>query len=450
LLCKETAVTILPILFLYDWAVSRQRLGLRRYLLKYLPYLAAIGGYALLRFNALHGAIPVRMHQGMTFLQTLINIVVLFSGYLGKLLVPVNLSAYYVFHAVASMATVGFIVSVVSVAAFALLVGFSFSRSRTAFWAMMMMVVSLLPVFYIQGFGEAVFAERYLYFPSVGYVLAVGSFLSYATVRLHRCKPFLAVLLPLVLVMFAAATFLRNRVWHDEMSLWTDTIQKAPDGFLPQQNLGMVYYQNGDLKNAEKYLSLACLSKSMSVDSLTALAGIYGETERPELSLHLLQRADEKSPQNPQILIMLSHVYKVLGKGELAHIYHKKAESLFPDIDEMLTQRVQSLCQEGERLLSQNKVPEAEVRIREAYSTMPELPAVLIDMGSLLATKGDPAKAMEFFTQAARKAPGNPLPHFNMSVAYEMMGKMAEAKAELAKSKALAAEAAKTPDRRSN
>ena len=441
LLCKETAVTLLPILFLYDWAVSKEKPGTRRYLMKYFPFLLATAGYALLRFDALNGAVPNKVHQDLTLFQTLINVMVLFSQYLWKLFLPVNLSAYYVFHPAPSSATLGTVTSMIAVAAFLVLLGASFKKSRTAFWGMLVMVIPLLPAFYIQGLGEAVFAERYLYFPSVGFVLVVGSVLSCDGARLHRFQQPMVAALLLVIALFAVATLQRNRVWHDEMSLWSDTIKKAPDGFIPQQNLGMTYYKNGDLKNAEKYLSLVCSHKDVSIKSLTALAGIYVETDRPEMSLDLLQRAEELSPQNPQILIMLSNAYKTLGKEELAQSYHKKAETIFPDLDQVLSQRVLGLCRDGERLLSENKVPEAEVRIREAYSTMPGMVEVLIDMGSLLATKGDTAKALEYFNKAVAKAPSNPIPHFNMSMLYEMMGKTAEANRELIKSKELEAEA---------
>jgi Flp pilus assembly protein TadD len=54
-------------------------------------------------------------------------------------------------------------------------------------------------------------------------------------------------------------------------------------------------------------------------------------------------------------------------------------------------------------------------------------------MGGLIAEKGNPQKAMEYFTKAAKLDPSNPAVHYNLSIAYEMMGKPVEAREEKGK-----------------
>jgi Flp pilus assembly protein TadD len=51
-------------------------------------------------------------------------------------------------------------------------------------------------------------------------------------------------------------------------------------------------------------------------------------------------------------------------------------------------------------------------------------------MGGVLAEAGNTAKAMEYFSKAARLDPDNPAVHYNLSQLYEMTGKAYDARLE--------------------
>lgn len=90
-------------------------------------------------------------------------------------------------------------------------------------------------------------AERYLYLPSVGIALAVAIALS-ARAPLPRVA-WAAV--AAVLVLLAAATVVRNRVWHDEITLWTDVTEHEHAFALPYMNLGLALADAGRWDDAE-------------------------------------------------------------------------------------------------------------------------------------------------------------------------------------------------------
>ncbi|HYA31906.1 MAG TPA: hypothetical protein VED67_04040, partial [Thermodesulfovibrionales bacterium] len=59
----------------------------------------------------------------------------------------------------------------------------TYRKSRILFFSLLV-VVPLLPAFYIKAISGKPFAERYLYLPSVGYVLLLALSLSWATVKI--------------------------------------------------------------------------------------------------------------------------------------------------------------------------------------------------------------------------------------------------------------------------
>ena len=99
--------------------------------------------------------------------------------------------------------------------------------------------------------SETPLAERYLYIPSAGGCLLAGLLVARGAELAGRRAPSLAVrLLPVVLAVLVAApiarvTLARERVWHDDLAFWTDTVRKAGDQGLPHLHLGLTYARMG-------------------------------------------------------------------------------------------------------------------------------------------------------------------------------------------------------------
>ena len=94
-LCKETALTLPMFLFLYDFT-KKKRFNFS-HINKYIPYLIVIIVYLFLRDHALGDAVPTAVfHSYLSRYQNIINAFPLFVSYLWKLILPVNLSAFYI------------------------------------------------------------------------------------------------------------------------------------------------------------------------------------------------------------------------------------------------------------------------------------------------------------------------------------------------------------------
>jgi protein O-mannosyl-transferase len=244
---KETAITILPLYALIDYCNGRARSV--KFLARYLPFACVLAVYFVLRLNALGTAVPLKNHADLSSFELVINVPPLFCQYLLKLVVPTELKAFYVLHPVHSLADFRFILSAAGVVALFLAGIRLFKVSKEAFTALMIVVLPLLPVLYLRGLGESAFAERYLYFPSIGFSLLAAAALATGLNR-ERWKAPVSALLLLVLILFAVQSINQNRVWHDELSLWSDAAGKSPDSDMVHNHLGLALAQTGALDAA--------------------------------------------------------------------------------------------------------------------------------------------------------------------------------------------------------
>ena len=100
-----------------------------------------------------------------------------------------------------------------------------------------------------------------------------------------------------------------------------------------------------------------------------------------------------------------------------------------------MKQRVIEVCRQAEAYIAMRSFERAENLLREALIINPDFVPALIDVGGLNAEKGDFAKAEKYLTRAITLEPFNATAHYNLSMVYQMQGKMTEAENELKKFK---------------
>lgn len=255
-LSKETALT-LPILFIaYDYTFRRSGDRFSDHLKRYVPYLVIAGIYVFMRVHALGAFVPVTQHRELSLYQCVINVFPLFAQYLEKLILPINLNAFYVFHPIASIFEMKGILSLVT-SAFVVVTFFVLKKSKIVYFSLLFIAIPLLPVLYIPGVGENTFAERYLYLPSIGFVLLLVLLLNWIRSHIPNAAFTLMATFLVLTGTYSAATVSRNSTWKDDLILWTDTAKKSPDSFAPHNNLGDALLAEGHIDEAIRQFEAA-------------------------------------------------------------------------------------------------------------------------------------------------------------------------------------------------
>lgn len=250
-LCKEPALTLPAMLVIYDYIVRKE--NLLSSLKRLVPYLIATAVYFIMRFNAVEGLAPIKTDIGLSPYQYVINIFVLFSQYLEKLLLPINLNVWHVFRPSTSLFSMKGIISLIVTIIF-LCCGFIvLKKNRFIFLCLSFIALPLLPSLYLPALSQGIenaFAERYLYLPSFGFVLLIALLITWVRCSKPKWVPALTVSLTLVIGIYSIGTMRRNTVWRDNLSLWTDAVKKSPDSAIANQNLGYALFTHGRLDEA--------------------------------------------------------------------------------------------------------------------------------------------------------------------------------------------------------
>ncbi len=249
--CKETTFTLPILLFAYDCSFRKDIIlplspkTLYHLLKRYLPYLIVSGVYLSLRVYALRGFAPEKRYTQLSNYEYFINVFPLFTQYLEKLFLPINMNAFYVFHPISSILQLKGIIALILTLGFIFLVYF-FRKHKVVFLCLLWIVIPLLPVLYIRALGENTFTDRYLYLPSVGFVALV----SLAIEKIYRQKifkqltnPLIVLILIIMIGLYSVGTIRRNYVWKDNVSLFTDIAEKSPDSHMPHLKLGDLYFE---------------------------------------------------------------------------------------------------------------------------------------------------------------------------------------------------------------
>jgi tetratricopeptide (TPR) repeat protein len=427
LFSKEFALLIPAVFIFYDLCISDTKPPLKSYAL----YGVVLAGYLTLRSYAV--AHPNFLAQ-FDFANLLLLSPKLVIDYLSHLVYPLHLQTMYdVAPAERVRQTMPYILGIVGIIA----ATFFFRKKRELLLAAGWFFLFLLPVSGILPTGLTAMADRYVYFSSMGFALALAYLISLAP-----GKAAAVIMVPLC-ICYAGIDIQRNFYWKDQISLFTQMVKDVPQMGVGYQNLGYLYYDKGDLDNAVKNLSIAYTKKSINSKMMIGSASIFWEAKKYDKAIFALDIKMHFEPGDPLTYLMMSKIYGEMGDTAKEKQFHDKALQISPQVDEMIRQRIDTLCEETDELLEKHDLTGAERLLREAQKIDPNSVPVLVDSGTLAAEKGDLPKSLRYLTKALSLNPLYPPVHYNLSIVYQMMGNKADAEKEMIKFKETEAQAAR-------
>ena len=420
-LCKEPALTLPAILLAYDRFILLEPLELKRY----TPYAIAVGLYVVIRVLVLQGVERAAQIHDLTLYEYAINGVGLFSAYLGKLLLPVNLNAVHEFHPFVSVFNPAAAISLLSTAMFIAFALVARKHNPTIFFGLVMMMMPLIPALYLPGLGEVPFAERYLYWPSVGFLLALVESARWVAAKLSiRSHAMAAATLALVTVLYAAGAVGRNPVWRDSLSLWEDTAAKSPGDYRVLGNLGNAYVEQGRFDDAIGVLSEAVRvgGDRFPIGHMN-LGTAYASNGQLDPAIASYRSALRIRSDFAQAEANLGNAYVAKGVAVLTADELAELTQLKPD-DARLHNRI------GAAYATLQMTDEAIRLYRSAMRLDPMLAEPHNNIGSLYGTRGETEKAISAFENAVERMPEVAEFHFNLGLAYRMDGRVGDSRAQ--------------------
>jgi tetratricopeptide (TPR) repeat protein len=330
LLSKEMAFTFPAVAALMD-IVLRRKLRWSRYAMM----IGVFALYAALRIHALGGFAPstrpLELGPGSRVLST----VVLLATYVSKLFIPYDINAYHVFNPTTRLLSLEFGAAFLILIAFAVAV-WIFRRLSLMVFLFGFCIISLLPVLNISHVGENVFADRYLYLPSVGASLLlplIAREIWKLSPRSLPALPVSAVALGLLLLPYAALLWNSTAMWRDSLTLYSETLKRSPTSMFMANNLGAYYHSQGNYEKSQEvyqkaldlYESTAIKNKYNLVSAYNGLGGALLKQQQPGEALKYFSKAYELNPTSAVVLDNLGTASLALGDSKRAQDYYERA-----------------------------------------------------------------------------------------------------------------------------
>ncbi len=133
-----------------------------------------------------------------------------------------------------------------------------------------------------------------------------------------------------VVALLAAGTYARNRVWNDEVELWTDALRKSPGKARTHSNLGFAYFDAGRYDRA-----LEETEKAIQIDPQMAMAYYVRHLALDKIgdvaqAIEMAKKSLEINPKLHMAKFSLGKIYLAKGEPEVAVEYFNRFLKVYP------------------------------------------------------------------------------------------------------------------------
>lgn len=395
LLAKESAIGIIPVIFLMQVFLNKERFSSAfRNSLKFIPAGAI---YIILRWVALGGNFlandanniynPLKFTDVFSRLFTALKVMLM---YFSKTLVPLNLTADYSYNQISLIKTpLNFyiVLGVLMIICFAYFAFSKKTRETPLGFASLFFISSYLIVSnFIFPIGT-IMAERIFYMSSMAICLMIAVIFDYLINR--GFKNLWIGILILVAIIFGVINIGRNRVWLSEEALYKDMVMRSPLSAHAKTNLGVYYIKAGEWSEGKKLLEE---SYGIAPDNLPTLnsLGIVAEYEKRYADAEKFYlKAIELNVYYINALSNLSRMYFEVGQYQRSaniswHAFSHKQQPNFLFFYAM-------------SLLKMRQYDEAISIIKEYYGESPQDLNLQFALGYAYYKKGDKITANKYF-----------------------------------------------------
>jgi Tfp pilus assembly protein PilF len=330
------------------------------------------------------------------------NALVSYVAYLGKMVWPTRLTAFYPYPSSLpawSVAGSALLLIVVSVAAWRaarsvpyLAVGW--------FWYL----GTLVPVIGVVQVGIQSMADRFTYVPLVGIFIAIAWGVPDALARWRVPGRRMAVpaLAAAVIVACAVGAHAQVAYWQDSVAMWTRTTEIAmnTDAYHAHIALGQTLRAKGRMDEAIGHFTKAVRLQPGSSAAQYELGATLASQGREDEAIARLLDAVRLRPDFAEAHIDLGALFSRRQKTDEAIAHYQEGLRIRPDLAEAHNNLGALLAQQG-------RMAEALPHFAAAVRLKPDFEYARVNLGLALASAGRSAEALHEFEEALRINPAN-------------------------------------------
>ena len=432
LMAKPMIVTLPVVLLLLDvWPLERwepARGSLARLLFEKLPLLALSLTVAVATVVVQARAGAVGGLGTLSLPYRVSNALVTYLAYLGKMIWPVNLAAFYPYPPdLPPWWLVGLAAIAIAAALFAAVrsVGTRPYVTVGVSWYL----VTLLPVSGLFQAGDQLMADRFTYLPSIGVIIAVvwggADLVAWAVGRLtpqQQWMPRVAAgcVAALAILACAVTSHAQASYWRNSETLWTRALAVTEGNHRAHAGLGEWQAEHGDVASATASYREAVRLAPAGAGYRHALGMILArQGDLPEAARELAE-AVRLDPRHAGARVSLGAILAQEGQTAASIAQYREAIALQP----VLPIAHANL---GLAMLQQGQFDEALRECRDAVRLDPTSAGAHSCEGLALGRLGRPAEAAAAFGEVVKLEPSSEAGYVNLAIALRKANRTAEA-----------------------
>ncbi len=416
LLSKEQALTLPMLATLYEhfYREDRKETTWRQKVSRYGMFWLVAVAYLVFRTQMFGALAPVLQRPDLNWTQTVLSSFALIGQYLGKLLWPVHLNAFYVFEKSTTFLDPRVLAGVGSLILCAVVFALFWRRDKRVSFGVLWLLATLAPVLNAQWLAANAFTERYLYLPSVGFcwMLAwVGTRgRIWAKERGTAWRRAMALALAVLALLWVARIVTRNRDWNNDLTLYTSTLASEPNAWHIRNNLGYTLWLRGDRAGAEREWRAALAIKPKNDIALSNLGVIYKQEMRFPEAVEYFKRALSIDSKFTDAHLHLAETYLEMGMTESAERHLRATVTLSP-------LNIQGWNRLGELYLQRGEVAKAQEQFTKSVASDPNATGYH-GLGDVSLSRGNWEVAERDYQRALSLDPFDSHAHFQLATLY--------------------------------
>lgn len=343
--------------------------------------------------------------------------------YLGKIVWPANLSAYYAFPRPFGLSNPVLLASVAGTTLWLVVLAVSWRWTKALAIGWVFFFVALFPTVGVVGFTIVIASDKYAYLPVLGLLMPLAALLAWAWERpgpgLSRRgrRAGLVVVVGVAAVLCGMRTRDYLRVWQDTDGLFQHMLRLAPDAPVLHNNYGVVLANSGRLEEAlEHYRRAAELNPDfwMARTNVAITLGELGRLSEAEAACREMVAA---APHNPVVYFNLANVLLRQDRRDEAYAAFAEAVRLDPQYARAYTNWGVALVEAGDSA--------AAIRhLATAVSLDPEDALAHYNLALALSNTGRLERAIHHYQETLRLKPRSPRAYANLGLTYAALGRM--------------------------
>jgi tetratricopeptide (TPR) repeat protein len=282
------------------------------------------------------------------------------------------------------------------------------------FWFFMTLSVesSIIPI-------ADIILEHRMYLPSVGVFIVICSAIFIGVQKLKErwrwIEKAVVCSLGVLVIILTSATYARNTVWQDSVTLWTDVVSKSPNNARGYYYLGFAYQTRGSFDKAiDQYKSAIEIYPNFA-EARNGLGNIYMTKNLYERAIEEYLIAVRLSPNDALKHYNLANAFKAQGKLDQAVEEYQTSIRLYPMHSDAFTNL-------GNIYMRQGLTDRAIEQYKSAIEVDPDNADAYNNLGGTYLYKGLVDKAIEYSESALDLQPDMYEAHYILGIAYRNRG----------------------------